>query len=385
VLALVLLLVLGIGLQTLDMQLRRWVAQSSAEIASRVAADAGLEKAIYEMNRQLSTRSLDNDQLPHVIREPLPACDAVFSYQVEKGSGSDYTLKSFGQSGRTYKQVNAILGLKGLFDHAILSRDRISLMPNTTVTGYNSLDPCDTDPDLAIGTVSVSADRITLGPGSVIEGDVLVGVGGDPDTVVGAGGTIMGMKYSMPEEPPLPTITPPALPDAGTVLNANGATMSIGPADSASYSAITLSGKGVLEITGGDVALHVAGDVDLGQDCEIIVRPDSSLRLYVDGTVYSASSGTINNQAGNIRDFQLYSTSTETQAWDLKAKSTVFGIIYAPNVDITFYPKAEVHGCIVGADVQLKSGGTFYYDEALRQVELTDEGVRFVMKRWFEP
>jgi len=44
-----------------------------------------------------------------------------------------------------------------------------------------------------------------------------------------------------------------------------------------------------------------------------------------------------------------------------------------------------MHGAIVGKSVTFKSGGKFYYDEALRDnVSIDDEGARFIVKRWGE-
>lgn len=102
----------------------------------------------------------------------------------------------------------------------------------TLVEGYNSADPIDTDFDLKIGTTSTLADSIPLGPGTVVKGDVFVGVGGDPQTVIGAGGTITGKKYTLDVEPDLPVITPPSLPAMGMALSAKGQTITLGPTGS---------------------------------------------------------------------------------------------------------------------------------------------------------
>ena len=75
----------------------------------------------------------------------------------------------------------------------------------------------------------------------------------------------------------------------------------------------------------------------------------------------------------------------DTQVLDIKAKSKIFGTIYAPQADISIYPGSEICGAIVGKSVTFKSGCTFYYDEALRDVTVFDEGVRFVVKRWLGP
>ena len=68
----------------------------------------------------------------------------------------------------------------------------------------------------------------------------------------------------------------------------------------------------------------------------------------------------------------------------MKAKSSIFGTIYAPDVDILMYAKTEMRGAIVGKNVTFKSGGTFYYDEALRDVNIDDVGACFIVKRWRE-
>jgi len=39
---------------------------------------------------------------------------------------------------------------------------------------------------------------------------------------------------------------------------------------------------------------------------------------------------------------------------------------------------------VVADNFELKAGGNYHYDEALRKVEIDDEGARFVVKRWHE-
>jgi hypothetical protein len=392
VFAVVVLAVLGTSLLRLGLGSRVTAIRNADEISARCAADAGLTKAVFAMNRTLQAKSWTSASLPRETNQILPNCDATFSYKIVANSlnpkKGQHSLTSEGRSGQARKTINATVGLKSLFDSAILVKDRISLMPNTLVDGYNSLDPNDTDIDLRIGTVSTLADRIPLGPGTVVDGDVFVGVDGDPQAVIGAGGTILGDKYALTQEPPFPVITPPALANVGTDLSAKGATISVGPAQSGTYSGISLSkaggSQGILEVVGGAVVLHISGNIDLGQGCELVIRPGASLSLYVDGDIDADNSVGFNNEAGNIKAFAIYATGTGDQSFALKAKSSVFGVVYAPDVDIQIYPGSEMHGAIVGNSVQFKSGGNFYYDAALREVDLDDEGVRFVVKRWSE-
>jgi hypothetical protein len=388
VVAVVLLSLMGTALLSLGFQARISAIRTAQGIQARWAADAGLIKAVVNMNNKLTAKTWSDISMPSATKEVLFQSDQSFSYQVGKDGSGNYTVTSIGITGPAIKRVYATMGLKGLFDSAILVKDRISLMPNTLVAGYNSQDAADTDFDLKIGTTSTAADRIPIGPGTVIEGDVFVGVGGDPNTVIGAGGTITGQKYTLHEEIDFPVITPPPLPDTGKALSATGATITLDPTGSGTYTGISLSqsggNPGLVEIQGGDVVLYITGNIDLGNGCEVIVRPGSSLTLYVDGDISADNSVGFNNQAGNVKDFQLFATGTAEQVFSLKAKSSIFGTIYAPDVDITLYPSTEMRGAIVGKGVTFKSGGTFYYDEALRDVSVDDAGARFYVKRWRE-
>ena len=385
VVAVILLTLTGMALLNLGLQTRISAIRTAQGIQARWSADAGLIKAVVEMNNKLSAKTWSDTSMPAVTNEVLFQSEQSFSYQVDKDGGGNYTVTSTGMAGSAIKRVYATMRLKGLFDSAILVKDRISLMPNTLVAGYNSQDATDTDFDLKIGTTSTAAGRIPLGPGTVVEADVFVGVGGNPNTVIGAGGTITGQKYTLHEELDFPVITPPSLPYIGTALSATSATITLDPTGSGTYTGISLSQTGIVEIKGGDVVLYITGNINMGNGCEVIVRPGSSLTLYVDGNISADNSVGFNNQAGNVRDFQLFATGTSVQLFNMKAKSSIFGTIYAPDVDITLYPSAEMRGAIVGKNVTFKSGSVFYYDESLRDnVSIDDVGARFIVKRWRE-
>lgn len=386
--AVVIMLALGTALLALDFHVRSWAARTAAEIASRVSADAGLEKAIYMMNQKLVVKPWNDSVLPMAVGETLPSCDAVFTYKVVKDNNGDYVVTSVGASGQFSKVVSAVLELEGIFDHAILSKDKIILMPNTTITGYNSLDPNDTDIDVAIGTISTESDRILIGSGVVVDGDVFVGVGGDSSTGIGAGGTVTGTKYALPVEPKFPSVTAPPLPDMGTGILANGATLTLTPADSGQYSDIAVSGgaAGRVVVDGGTVVLHVTGDIQLGTDCEILVKSDASLILYIDGNIVTNNGSSIGYEGSpqQPKHLQIYATGDLPQTFDIKAKGSWSGVIYAPNVDITVYAKGDIYGSLVANNVEFKSGGTIHYDKALKQLSVDDVGIYFVVKRWSE-
>jgi hypothetical protein len=281
------------------------------------------------------------------------------------------------------------LVLNGLFEHAIFMKNELILKPGMLVDGYNSLDASDTDTDVEIGTTSTSPDQIILNSGVVVDGDVIIGVDGDLGAVIKDLGATTGYRYAVTEEPPFPEVTPPSLTDMGSGIILNDTSLTIGPADSGRYWEITLtsgSTPAVLEIAGGDVVLHVTGDIWLGNSCEILINSDSSLTLYVDGDFTCGNDGGIGylGPPEEPKRLHVYATGEGEQHFDLKAKSDWSGIVYAPDAEVIIRAQGDVYGAFVAGDFEFKAGGNLYYDEDLRNVSVDDEGVRFVVKRWQE-
>jgi hypothetical protein len=238
---------------------------------------------------------------------------------------------------------------------------------------------------IEIGTASTLAGKIVLNNGVVVDGSVLVGVGGNPDVVIKDLGAETGIRCSLPEEPYFPSVTAPSLPKEGAIT-AHGQTIRISPADSGKYKGITLKravAPAILEITGGEVVLHVTGDINMGEGCEIKISKGSSLSLYVDGDILASEDSGFNNE-GVPADFELWGTAKDEQRFQLNAKSEYFGQLYAPNATVTVAAKGDLYGAFTAEKFEMKAGGNLFYDGALRDVDHDDEGVRFVLERWYE-
>ncbi len=385
----IILLVMGTGLLKLGFQSRIGSIRITSDISARCAADAGLTTALLDMNNKLQVKPWDASTLPQAIDASLPNCDAVFSYSITGDPTSGYMITSVGTANQTQRTVYATLRLRGLFEHAILTKETLILKANTVIDGYNSLDPLDTDVESNIGTKSTLDASILLNAGVTVEGNVVVGIGGDPNTVIDDKGATTGIRHATIIEEPLLQITPPALPDMGADIIATGETVTLNPADSGQYGNIILTKggtEGVLEISGGDVVVYITGNIDLGESCELVVRDDSSLTVYIDGDIQCRVGSSVNNEypPENPTKLKLYGTSEVQQYFDIKAKSIWSGIIYAPNADIDLYANGDFYGSVVADSFELKAGGNYHYDEALKEGKVDDEGVRFVVKRWHE-
>jgi Putative Ice-binding-like adhesive domain len=391
-LAVIVLLVMGIGLLSLGLNTRLYSGRTVSEITARSAADSGLTMALFEMNQKLETKPWSDSTLPQATDVSLPYCNATCSYKVGGDLSGGYLITSYGESGQTRRTVHATLGLKGLFDHAVLTRASLTMKADTVVDGYNSVDPLDTSSAADLGTQSTLDSSIILNAGVVVNGDVRVGIGGDPQTgIKDLGATIAGFKWAATEKDPLPEIVAPdTLFPKGSAISAKGSTVTISPADNGTYTGIDLKRTtempGVLTISGGDVELHIAGNIDLGQACQIVLEEGSSLTLYVDGDIQCREGSGINvtNAAKEADTLKLYATGENPQTFDIKANSEWIGTIYAPNADVSLYAGGDAYGTVVANSFEFKAGGSYHYDRALKKVSVNDEGVRFTVERWRE-
>lgn len=384
--AVVILFVIGASVLSLGLHSRGFAARTSSDIAARCAADSGVTKALFEMNEKLKVIPWEDSSLPEATNENLPNTEAIYSYGVTGDPGSGYFIQSTGKSGLQKKVISCSLSLQGPFERAILAQGPLILKSGTLVKGYNSEDPWETDIDAPVGTLSILPDSVVLNTGVIIEGDVIVGVGGSVETVVKDLGASTHRKYALLKEIELPAITAPELVDKGAGIKVHGTTFTIGPTDTGQYDEIDLkkaSNPGALEVTGGDVVLYVTGDISLGQDCQIVIKNGATLVLYLDGDMLAANNAGINNE-GTPTSFKLFGTGTEEQTITLKAKSESLGAIYTPNAVVTIMADGDIYGAVTAKTFEMKSGGNFYYDKALRAVKFDDEALRFVIKEWRE-
>ncbi len=386
----VLLMIVGIGLLSVGMHQRTSGVRTSSEIVARSSADAGLTKALNEMNRMLALKTFNDNSLPNAAYEPLPNCDSTFSYSIKKitlADGNDlYTLTSVGKSGRARKKVNCTLEMKGIFEYAIYVAENLTLRSGTTISAYNQ--GAD-DPPLQIGTNSTDAGAVTCKTGVTIDGDIIVGPGGDPDVVINntTEATITGETYPSLIKNKTPTINvPQSLADMVSSGTVDGTTTISSPAK---YDSINLVGAStdpnkIDKVTvDGTVKIYVTGDLRLGNGDEVEILPDSSLVVFLGGNLYVDNSGAINNLTKDPKKLKIYGLDTCTNI-DFKNSGVFYGAIYAPEADIHLYNGFTVYGAVVGKSFTQDVDANFYYDMLLREIDISEIGVHMVIKRWSE-
>ena len=376
--SIVILLIMGSGLLELGVKSRILAIRSTAEISARCAADAGLTQALFEMNNKLKIKPWDGTSLPEVTDQTLPNGNASYNFYITGDITSGYHVVSTGICGMTQKQVTCDFELRGPFDAAIFAKENIELKNSARVDWYNN----DlSDNPLQVATSSIMPGAVILKNSSYINGDVMVGMNGNPDSVIADfGATITGLTGHMSEVYPMTSVTVPdnliGLPSASTIKN------NLTISDSGKYDGIDLKNSKTITID-GDVSLYITGDIILNNSAEIVIEENSSLILYLGGSFESKNSSSINNETQIPKNCRIYALDS-CQSIVLKNSSDFYGTIYAPNAGVTLDNSADIHGAIVAKNFDQKNSGDFNYDASLRDVSSNDELVRFVITNWSE-
>ncbi len=385
-------------------------AISASRISAREAADAGIAKALYELNYHFDIfKNGSGWSEPVSGNDTLYNSKANYSYVISTYNYSssvstpysgNYLIESIGTSGGESVKVCAVTGVRNSFGYAVIVTDKIELKEKAFIDGYDSnLGPYDEInnsgiPVLVIGTTYAGHDyRIFLRNYVTVKGDVIVGVGGNPDEIIwdeATPGATTGPRYAMNEAWEFETID---VPDCGPSLgNLNTKDFTPvytigepGVVTNVMYDNILIPNGGVLKIV-GDVNLCITDTLDLDQGAQLIVEdePWSSVKIYLYGGLSVGQSALINNETKKPRNFWLFGTGTSPagENWTINNGGNYYGVYYGPNANINVKQSAVFYGSISGNNFILAQSGMVHYDKDLENVSQYDIG--FGIDRWWE-
>ncbi len=389
ILALMVMVVLLLSMTSLALirvgtEARLRTVKSDLQTAARFAADAGIERALYLMNEQLVAGTWVLDAVPTFTAQSLTAANADYTVTFTGDLASGYQVTSVGHSNNQTKTVRATIALTSPIakDFAIFAKDSIDLKNGSTVNGFNSDDPSDTDVPAKIGTLSTNNGAIGIDNNVTVDGDIYIVPNGNPNTVVDAhsGADIMGDIFLLPSYYSLPPVSPPNYTASQGAIS--GKNITLHSSDSGKYSKIKISKNGTLSIN-GNLTLYVTGDIELKNNAEIEVKNNSTLTLYFDGDIEAKNSSGFNNKTEIPANLLIYGTGTG-QKIGLKNSSDLYAVIYAPDADMVVHNSVDAYGSFIVNDMELKNSGYIYYDKALKEVSVDDELVRFSITHWEE-
>jgi hypothetical protein len=369
--AAIILFIIGIGLLTLGFNRRLFSIRANQQITARSAADYGLTKAVHVMNlRTWTDATLPSENTTHV-----PGNNTTYSYTVT-GSHGNYSVTAHGTSGSITKTVTSDLRLKSAFEYAILTKNNLDIGSCSTVNCNN----CGNIP-LKIGTTNNpnTSAQITLKPNSIVDGDILLGQGGIPSLVIGAGATYHNIyAVATDYDLPMPTL-PPNFVSSASNIGAITASGSISTSGKYICEKIYLKTGGHLDVN-AIVELYVTGDITLGNSANIRLDPNAKLTIYLAGTL-DGKEGTGFSNTGAPSQLAIYGLGSYNI--NIKNSDEFHGTIYAPDAEVQIDNNVKVYGSIIAKDYKQNNNAIFTYDARLRQI--TDANLtRFVPNHWRE-
>ncbi len=235
-----------------------------------------------------------------------------------------------------------------LFDYAIFAEDGIHLALSGNaahVDSYDSrdgaYDPSNTGTEGNIGTNSTSNGSVFISANSVIDGNITVGPGGDPASVITIGGNaqINGTVGAATEKKiyPLPTTD---LTSSGSLTVAGNNTYNL-PSGTYYFDSISITGSGKLNIT-GPATIYVRDSIEIGGN----------------------GIGTQNNLPPNLLLYFMGSADVQ-----ITGNGNLYAGIYAPGAHVKNSGNGSIFGAVVGKTYQQGGNGSTHFDEALKEVQ----------------
>jgi hypothetical protein len=398
---LILLMFAGVGMLEMSEKARTFAIRESQDMASRICADAGLQKAIGDMNSQLAAGTFNDDDLPMSIGETLPNTGGAFSYKVTKNVSGEYVAVSVGARGDFRRVVEAVLTKKSS-SFGLLSQGALTFANNNTISAYDSRDPTATNCSLGIATTSTTGNAMVFNAGTVVNADAYCGQGGNPSSVICVSGTatLNGTKDALATNPTIACVSMPSLADKGagslaeTHISSNTTWTS---SNSGKYYHLYIDDGKTLTISGnvtiGVVNTYNNGFLQVGTNSTIKVATGGKLIVYLDGNFNSGNNISLQYAGGKDPSrIQIYGTCAQSSVgwpqFNLHSTSYICAYVHAPYAHFNVVSGTTFYGAIVAKDMGFNDNCNVYYDVALADASLvigSGGGTpTFTLKRWSE-
>jgi hypothetical protein len=387
---------------------RSFYANSSLNLA-----EAGLEEALWALNHgNWSGWSAHESGSGNKVR-------TISNFDLGQGTSGDVQIVVYGATtsitpriiaqGRAQpsfgpavtKQLEVLTHRRSHWATGLVAKDAVTFSGGVAnVDSYVSDDPSFSTGGLydaskrrdkgTAASVSVTTDAVSIS-NSHIWGYVATG-GSEPQA--GPNGTILGADSPAGAKIDPDRIAtdftanfdPVSAPTTtGTLLGAVSGDATIGAAGATgTYTATSVANTNgrTIEIL-GNVTLVVSQYVDIKGT--LVVRPDSSLTVYVRGDFEAGGNGAV-NQTGLPKNLVIYGTAATSggQTIKLHGNGVLHAAVYAPNANVELKgggSSGEACGSIVANDVRITGNYAFHYDEALAK---EGSGNPFAIGRWRE-
>jgi len=379
----------------------RLTGKSFGSLAALNLAEAGLERAIWELNygdisswggtSSERTLSISNftaadgtviGNIATTVYEPEGMAPVIEATGTVAFSGSQNISK-------TIRIVLAGGAPPPLFNFMLFGELGVNIGTGAVVDSYDSRLGAYGGTNIGsggnIGTNGDIYGAINLGNGSIVNGSAVTGAGSDPNEVIiqGMGSEITEGSTALEESKELPSVpVPTGLTNRGN-LSVSGTTTTI--SQSGQYNNLSLANNAKVTVT-SNVTLYVSGTFTMNNNTEFKINPGCSVTLYFGGGWALNSNSRINNAGHDPTKLVMYGTDTFTGSKTFCNTFETYAAMYFPKANVSLANTNSFYGSIIARQFVIGNNMHVHYDEACASLQtgLTSPTSSFEMKSWQE-
>ena len=340
----------------------RLTEKSYKSYAALSLAEAGVERAIWELNYgDISTWNGDDTLRTKTITSFQASGGGVIGdidISVYNPDGGVPVIDATGSvilSGAQVvsKTIQVVLRQDGtpLFDCGVFADLGVTLNSNVVIYGN-------------VGTNGTASQVIYLNSNSKVYGDAICGPDGNPQQAIYCSGNakVYGTKRAASQAKEFPSVeAPQGLPFQGSFYKSSGTTYITG---SGEYSSFILNSNAIVRIS-ANVIIYVTGQFSTVSNAQLQIEEGGSLALYVDGLFSLSSNCRINTELQDATKCLIYGTDNLTGGVSLSSNTAMYVGFYMPQADLNLSSNTGLTGAIYGKTVQLNSNVHVTFDEGL--------------------
>jgi len=380
----------------------RSTEKSYKSMAALSLAEAGVERAIWELNNgdiyswsgdsALRTMNISSFQTPD--GNLIGSIDI----QIEDPGSDNPVVESTGRVphvglmtvDRTARVVLELgEGYTSLFDFGVFGDDGLELASRAQIDSYDSrigdYDPQHPGTNGHTGTNATNLGCIYLAANARVYGNAITGPESIPEDIIITKpvSTITGEKLALDSPKEMPSIpSPEGLTYMGEYfLDGGEDTIS----ESGEYTHFRISNNAKVTIT-ADVTLYISGEFSMQSNSQLEIADGAKVTIYLGGSFVQESNTQINNLSLDATKLQVFGLDSFNGDMEWNSNSDFWGAVYAPRANVIYNSEADFYGSIVGQYLDFNSQATIHYDEALGDLKVStgSEGAPFVVKSWQE-
>ncbi len=370
---------------------QRLTEKSAKSFAAVSLAEAGIERAIWELNNgDISTWQGDTNLRTMTISDFEAAGGRIvgdIEIRVENPDSGYPVIESTGRVAfaefmpvaRITRVVMRSQGCHPVFDRCVFGSEGVDMSANAFIDSYDSRNGLYGGSNVSseghVGTNAMYYGCISLSNGAKVYGSAFSGPESNPAEVIvtWSKSHIFGPMQALVSSKALPSVLPPeGLMSLGDYNLASGGNDVI--IQSGEYDSFTINSNAKTTIA-DDVILYIKGNFEIASLAKLEIADDASSRIYLGGgTFYIDSDSQIINLTQDPKKLLILGTDNFDSTVELALANDFYGAVYAPRANLNCYFGGKFYGSLVARKISLKYFSEIHYDKALAEMQFLTAG-----------